>query len=283
MYAILQMLVFDFGLFNTDVLLLKLNKYKDGILQEYYLTGKVGFFYRANSFGKYMVFSLMLILIFKSRYFQRKTIYYPLVFVVLLSVFLSVSRHSMVGMLVGLIYLFMVSVNKNKILKNGLVLMLFFAPIVYIFLYDRLMSYANILSVKSIVMDPSMQARFFSWSEIFSVIKSNPLGIGFGGHNHVSDNGYFAVALSSGLLGLAMFIYFIISVFKMSGRRKINYYSHEYHLYIQLYVVVFSVFNLASNVMVVSNIMLLIIFMAIADKIDYMSMARIREMEKVNG
>jgi|GEM_PF-6335225 hypothetical protein len=272
-YALLQFAVFDLEWLTKDVLFIQYKVYKEGILQTFYLSGKTGFFYRHNTFGKFMVMILITLLSFRPLFQFNWKQHYLQISVFSIGLLLSLSRHSFVGMVCLFSANILTSGIDSKKVWQVTIAGICLLPFLLGPLAHRLESFGSLLALGTVLQDPSMLARIESWQAVFDLVSKNPLGVGFRGLDGITaDSGYVAVTAIAGGPGILVFLAYWIRVILISRLGVSCGSACHYHRFILLYALTFLVLNLASNSTVFTNFAPCIMVMAAADKLEVLPM-----------
>jgi len=192
-----------------------------------------------NTFGSYMVMSLLLILGMGSL-FLKKTFRWAMVF--LTGVIISLSYTSIIAMIIGFCSLIFVSAKKKMIIKKSYIKGAFFVSVLVILLAlvfsermaTRVRSYLRFGGENTLLIS-GLNGRLEMWSEFWGFIRERSsmaflLGKGYA-FSGIADNYYIELLAAGGLISLSFFVLILGSLFIFSFERSLFYKNKIPRLY----------------------------------------------------
>jgi len=266
-YAIMQSMVFDLKLLDPTVLFIKLQGPSVGFYDNYYLTRKLGFFYRGNSLGKSMVMMVLMMFAFHRSLFTKRISAISFILLFTVASFLSLTRQAVVGLIVtSILACFLGRENKKLLLASVMGLTLLAVGFMYSEVFsDRMATYKAISSYSAAMADKSMVSRLDVWRD---VVGGELRGTELSRRGVAADSGYISVLANSGMVGVLVFLaFFILGILRAWKNRNAGGLLGACHAFVLLYMTALAIFSLVSNATAGHGFTPLLMFMGISDKL----------------
>jgi len=178
-----------------------------------------------NTFGGYLAFIICIAtgLLLTTKSFRSQLIYGALGLLFLIPFFYSQSRSSYLSMIAAMSVFVWLSEKRRWVLTAlilGVCLLPFVAPKEVIqrvgFTFTQREHKGRHVTIGDTRLDTSTSARLMSWIVVLRDIPRHPVfGFGVTGHKFI-DAQYFKVLIETGFVGLALFTFLMISIFKQA-------------------------------------------------------------------
>jgi len=219
------------------------------------------------SFASYITFSLIMLLCFL--FFQNKwrIPILGLVFLLFYCFLLSFSRTAYIAFCIGIAAIFIIDKKPiiNKFRKE-IILILVLAGIFFIIaeFTDIVPIIERVETIRTFAKGEYTAGRLDSWPKVISKTMNNPLHIFIGSgiwKYRVMDNFFIKMFVETGIIGTAIFLYLIYSIFRecLKARRKVSPKDSFFYPFIIGFLAVsvthLIIFNFAVDQMIIQRIM----------------------------